>query len=363
MPRRTERSMKPRILAAGLAAAAALAAVPVPALATAEVACSDDVDAALPLELEVAGEVARGIVALPDEAPRGLVTFAHGYGHSSASWAEHARRTADELGVIALAMDYRGTEIIPRDGDVHATRGWQVAEGAADTIAAAQRYEAACAGLGTIVNLGVSMGGNTSGLVAAAGALRADGSPLFDRWIAAEPAANVIETYLEASLLAPANATAANAKADIEREMGGTFDEVPDVYRERAVVLRADDIAASGVEHVTVIHGLDDGLVPPNQARELVTALRAEGVPTTMVQATLRDAATERDTTITGYVAGQVDPAYRSPFAGHASERSTTHVVMRQAFAALAAAFDGAGALCDGEYVIADGTVTGSCTD
>jgi hypothetical protein len=324
--------------------------------------CWDAVEAALPIVVDVDGEEAHGIVALPSAPPVGLVTFAHGYGHTSASWVEHARRTADELGVIALAMDYRGTEITPRADDVPSSRGWQVAEGAADTVAAARRFEAACPGIGTIVNLGVSMGGNTSGLVAAAGALRADGTtPLFDHWIAVEPAANVIETYLEASLLAPANSTAANAKADIERQMGGTIAEVPAAYRERTVVLRAPDIAASGVQHVSVIHGLDDGLVPPNQARELVTALRVEDVPTSMFQVTLRDAQTEQDTTITGYAAGQADPAYRSAFAGHASERSTTHLVMRVAFERLGQVMTGDALLCDGEYHIADGSYSGGC--
>ena len=325
--------------------------------------CTDKRDTAVAFSIPVDGEEATGRYALPASTPTGMVTFAHGYGHTSASWEEHLRRTADELGVIAVAMDYRGTEIIPREGDVPTSRGWRVAEGAADTIAAAQMFEALCPGLGTITNMGVSMGGNTSGLIAAEGATRADGSPLFDYWINVEGATNVIETYNEARLLAPANATAANAAADIEQEMGGTFEEVPEVYAERAVVTRAADIAAGGVRNVIMVHGLDDGLVPPNQTREMATALRAEDVPTVVTTVSLRDDQTEQDTTITGYAGGQLDPDYVSPLAGHASERSTTHMVMREAWGTLAAIHTGTWLDCDGDWHwdSATGMRTGAC--
>jgi hypothetical protein len=320
--------------AAVLCVALVLAALPA-AAETLTPDCTDDVDEAVPFSVDVDGEEATGHFALPEAAPTGMVTFAHGYGHTSASWTEHLRNAARDLGVIALAMDYRGTEIIPREGDVPTSRGWRVAEGAQDTITAATLFETTCPGLDTITNFGVSMGGNTSGLVAAAGATRSDGSPMFDYWINVEGATNVIETYLEARTLAPANTTAANAAADIEAEMGGTFEEVPEVYAERAVVTRAADIAASGVRNVIMVHGVDDGLVPPNQTREMASALRAEDVPTVVTTVSLRDEQTEKDTTITGYVAGQVDPDYRSPLAGHASERSTTHMVMVEALRTL----------------------------
>ena len=344
--------MNLRLLLAAVSVAIVASALPAAALpeqAQAPVRCVDHRDEAVAFSVPVDGEEATGFYALPDTPPTGMVTFAHGYGHTSASWIEHLNRTADELGVIALAMDYRGTVITPREGDVPTSRGWQVAEGAADTIAAATLFEKACAGLGTITNFGVSMGGNTSGLIAAAGATRSDGTPMFNYWINVEGATNVIETYNEARALAPANKTAANAAADIEREMGGTFEQVPEVYQERAVVTRAGDIADSGVTNVLMVHGLDDGLVPPNQSREMATALRAEGVPTWLTTVSQRDAQTEQDTTITGYAGGQADPDYRSPLAGHASERSTTHMVMRTAFDALTRIHTGDWATCDGE--------------
>ena len=331
--------------------ASALPAAALPDQSQVPLRCVDHRDTAIAFSLPVDGEEATGFYALPDTQPRGMVTFAHGYGHTSASWVEHLKRTAAELDVIALAMDYRGTIITPREGDVPTSRGWRVAEGAADTIAAAQMFEKECPGMGTITNMGVSMGGNTSGLIAAAGATRSDESaPLFDYWINVEGATNVIETYNEARVLAPANTTAANAVADIEAEMGGTFEEVPEVYRERSVVTRADDIAASGVRNVLMVHGVDDGLVPPNQTREMATALRRQGVPTWVVTVSQRDEQTEQDTTITGYAAGQLDPDYRSPLAGHASERSTTHIVMRTAFEALTKIYTSAWRDCDADW-------------
>ncbi|MBW3609242.1 MAG: HAMP domain-containing protein, partial [Actinobacteria bacterium] len=182
---------------------------------------------------------------------------------------------AGELGVIAVAMDYRGTEIIPREGDVPTSRGWRVAEGAEDTIAAAQLFEASCPGLGTISNFGVSMGGNTSGLVAAEGATRADGlTPLFDYWIAVEGVHNVIETYQEARVASLAVEFARTTVEDIEAEMGGPFESHSPVFAERTNVNRVDDIAGSGVRGVLLVHAYEDGTVPYNQSGEMARRLR-----------------------------------------------------------------------------------------
>ena len=89
----------------------ALAAVPrvalvvagaVPALAVpkqvppgqAKKMCTDREDGVKDISLPVAGETATGRYALPAQAPETLVVFAHGYGHTSDSWAEHMRQHA-----------------------------------------------------------------------------------------------------------------------------------------------------------------------------------------------------------------------------------------------------------------------------
>lgn len=119
---------------------------------------------------------------------------------------------------------------------------------------------------------------------------------------------------------APANAFAAAAQEDIEEAFGGTFEEKPEVYLDRTVVARADDIAASGVRGVVVVHGAADGLVPYDQSRELAAALRARGVPVHFSTVLTRPVGTGAGTTIDGYV----PVPHESPFAGHGTESDET---------------------------------------
>lgn len=339
------------VLAVGLSA--------MPLSASVAVACRDDVDEAAGLTVDVGGEPATGLVALPDKQPKGIVVFAHGYGHTAESWRRHIVRVAAQDGVIAIAMNYRGDIVSPpaTAGGLPSSRGWQVAEGAQDSIAAAKVYENACASAKTIVMYGVSMGGNTAGLAVAEGATRANGKPLFDFWVQVEGASNLVETYQEARLVGlSGNAYAQNATADIERQTGGTFEEVPEAYLERTVVARVDDIAASGVKGVIVVHGVDDGLVPYNQSRELVAALHAVRVPAQMHTVLTREPGTEAGTTGTGTFLGPTGQ-YQSPFAGHASEASETHTVGMAGFRLLSDLFVRQDVHC-GEFVI-DGS-TGS---
>ena len=292
--------------------------------------CTGSPASVLRMSLPVEGQQALALVSLPRKKPRGIVVFDHGYGHSMESWREHITRTADTLGVIAIAPNYRGQDV-PPPGQRISSRGWRVAEGAADTIAYAQHFERLCKPTGDNVVYGVSMGGNTSGLVVASKPKGPDGKPLFDYWVDVEGAVNVAQTYLGASALAPGNEFAANASEDIETAFGGTIAEVPGVYAERTVVNRSGDIAAAGLKGVVMVHGAADGLVTYNQSRELQGLLRAQGVPVDMWTAVTRAEDTEPGTTIDGYVpSGQT-----SPFAGHASETSTTHVVGAAGFAAL----------------------------
>lgn len=318
-------------------------------------ACTDTADTAIRFDIPVSGETATGFYALPDSAPTGLVVFSHGYGHSSYSWQHHLRRVAQELDVITIAMDYRGltflsTEKAPGIPD---TRGWNVTKGAEDGIAAAQYFQDECDVTGTIVNYGVSMGGNTSGLMAAAGATRADGTtPLFDYWVDIEGANAVAETYTGARILAPANAFARNAQTDIEAEMGGTFEQQPATYLNRSNITRAADMKAAGLKGVVLVHGVDDGLVTYDQSVTMRALLNVHGVPTQAYTVTFKSPESERETTATGYIGSQLDPEYRSPLAGHASEMSTTHIVSVLGFERLTAIYDGAAPDCTREYVV-----------
>lgn len=286
--------------------------------------CHDDEDVTKELKLPVDGEIATGKYALPEKDPSTLVVFAHGYSHKSDSWVEHMRDAARDHGVLAVTMDYRGT-YVDEEGNI---RGWFVKEGAADMIAATHLFQDKCSSIKQTVLFGVSMGGNSSGLALAQASREqnATGGPLFDYWFDVEGAVNVLETYAGASVLAPANEFASNAKADIEDEMNGTIADDPAGYFDLAVVTHLDEIAASGVKGVVLVHALEDGLVPYNQSREMVPELLSSQIPTEMFTVAGKGDG-ESGTTITGYTGQGV-----SPFAGHASEKSDTHIIMITSF-------------------------------
>lgn len=321
--------MPKRVLALILSLAAI---APIGARAAGNGVCTDDDPGTVSISDAAYGT---GLVAYPSSEPTALAVFAHGYGHRSPSWTQHMGRAAN-AGAIAVTMDYRGTHL----DDAGNVRGWFVQEGADDMVAVTTELLVACPSIDTVVLYGVSMGGNSSGLALTRGATKPadDQLPLFDYWVAAEPAANVIETYVEASAVAPANAFATLAKADIEQAFGGTLAEQPLAYADAAVVARIPDISATGLRGAFVIHGLDDGLVPTNQGRELATALRAVNISTEYLTAARRnpdgDPNHEGGTTLTenagtplftGLGLGQ----YPEPLAGHGSESSQTHIVIQ----------------------------------
>ena len=323
--------------------------------------CIDKADDARAFNLKVDGEKATGRFALPAKQPKALVVYAHGFGHTSASWVEHMKTSAKEHGVIAVAMDYRGIEISPDSNDdgLPESRGWNAMAGAEDLIAAAQHFDKKCKSIEEIALLGVSMGGNMSGLaVALTGAndiKKSSGDPLFDYWFDIEGAVNMTETYLAARAAGPANGTAAAAAEDIEAETGGPIESNPAAYQERTVVARMDDIDAAGLKGTVVVHGVDDGLVPYNQAREMATLLAQAEIPTLLVTIGEKSEETERDTSASGHVLSNVDPEYRSPLAGHASEKSTTHIVMVTAFDYLWSVLDGNGPTAYSETIVSGG--------
>ena len=300
------------------------------------------------LTYDVGGQTAKALYVLPKTKPRGVVVFDHGYSHTMYSWVRHMQRTAATLGVIAVTPDYRGQLDDLRTQPLPSSRGWRVSEGATDTNAVAQLFDATCLkGKGHNVLYSVSMGGNTAGLALAAKPKRTGGTPLFDEWVDVEGAANVTETYLAARQLAPVNEFAKNAVADIEAEMGGTIEQVPGVFAERTVVNRVADIAASGVKGVVMVHGVADGLVSHDESRQLQAQLTAYRVPVDFTAFVTHSTGTEPGTTVDGYAPTGVE----SPFAGHASEASETHDVGMWGFFKLAQVYQEGGVSCRGESV------------
>jgi len=293
----------------------------------AKLVCTGNPRVAHRLDITVAGTKTFGFYAVPTRTAKGIVVFDHGYSHTAYSWVQHLEQVAARDGVIAIAMDYRFQHDTPaaKRGELPTSRGWRVSEGAQDSIAAAQLFDKTCRTGGVNTIYGISMGGNTSGLVVAAKPKRANGKPLFDYWFAIEPAVNMTETWAEATAVAKSgNAFAVNAAADIEEETGGTPATAPAAYQSRTVVARMTDIAAAGLKGVAVVQGVDDGLVPYNQSREIVAELRANRIPTYDMTVLTRGSG-EAGTTLSGNVLGQV--GQESPFAGHASEVSNTQLV------------------------------------
>lgn len=302
--------------------------------------CTGSPTVAHRLDLTVAGTKTFGFYAVPARTAKGIVVFDHGYGHTAYSWIQHVEQVAQRDGVIAIAMDYRFQHDTPpaKGEKLPTSRGWRVSEGAQDSIAAAQLFDRSCRTGGVNTIYGISMGGNTSGLVVAAKPTRANGKPLFNYWFAIEPAVNVTETWAEATVVAKSgNTFAVDAAADIEQETGGTPATATSAYQSRTVVARIADIAAAGLKGVAVVQGVDDGLVPYNQSREIVSELRANRIPTYDLTVLTRGSG-EAGTTLSGNVLGEI--GQESPFAGHASEVSNTQLVGNGGFMLLDDLYD-----------------------
>jgi len=282
---------------------------------------------------------------VPSSPPKGLVVFFHGHGHTAEDWANHhLLRVAEANDVIALAMDYPLPEQLTAPADAYT---WQVAEGAHASNVVAKALKTDC-GLATVVAYGVIMGGNASGIALAESGTNKDFADLYNWWFDIEGADNVIETYNEARALAPANAFAAGAQHGIEAEMGGPIETVPDAYRDHTNLFRVDDIAASGIGGVVMVHAVDDGLVPYNQQREMQAALLSRGKSVqfwTVVTKGRPDP--QGDTTVDGYIPVPHDP----PLAGHSNETNPDSRVSFVGFDRLDALFAGSHPDSSGDFV------------
>jgi acetyl esterase/lipase len=272
-----------------------------------------------PLTVPVDGQPATGLYALPPSAPRGIVVIGHGHTADARDMAGLAQTVATNDGVIALAMDYRDTDLSTRFG-------WRVIEGAQDSIAAAQLFDRSCPGSAGFTNVafGLSMGGNMSGLAVSSGARRADGSPLFDYWFDISGVTNVPEIYADAQAisLVPVHAVSSvgtTAMAEMQQEFGGTPLSNPLAYMANSPVLRASAMKSSGLKGAFVFHGVLDGEVTADMSAQMVAALAAAGIPVDFSTALFKLPGSPSGQTIDGYL-GAFIPGYASPFAGHVSD-------------------------------------------
>lgn len=270
--------------------------------------------------VSVGGETATGLLGVPAGEPLGLVVIAHGYGHNASSHAGHLQHLADQ-GWLGVAMDYRGS-------------GFPLANGSADTRAAIADLDAQY-DFPKRVLYSVSMGTAVAALVLP--------HERFDLWVDNEGLAMLAEVWAEAKAVAPAIPFGATASSQIEAECGGTPAHAPDCYLARSAALRASEFDLGGV---ILTHGVNDGLVGYNQGREMVTALRAEGIPSDHYTV-LGCAAGGEGTTLTGYT-----PLGGLGIAGHGTESNDAHCLTKLSFALLDEALAGATVPSNAEHVV-----------
>jgi hypothetical protein len=318
------------VLAVLASAAAVTPAAAVAASGLPSGSCTGDPAQTAPLTLDVGGQVARGRYALPAAAPTARVVMAHGYSHRVEGWVRHLSRVATNDGALTVAMNYRGlTDLPPDENGIPRSRGYPVKAGGEDLNAAARALLAACPSIRSVVLLGISMGGNASGMAVAARPKRADGTPLYDHWIGVEGAFNLTELYEGSRVVSQISEFAALVKEDIEIETGGTPETQFAAYSERTIVNRSADIAAAGLQSVTFVHGIEDGLAPYDNGEQMTRLMRGQGVPTDFYTVTRRGADDDPDTTLGGYA------GLTTGLAGHGGELSEKHAVIDTGFARL----------------------------
>lgn len=250
--------------------------------------------------------------------PTTLVVMVHGQGNTvEGAWLGHIRETASH-GVAVVAVNFRDN------------MGFPAMQGAEDTIDATHLAKARFPSVTRVLLFGVSMGGCISGIAAA------EAPGLYDYWFNVEGVANLYETYAEAK------GVGHPAAAGIERDAGGTPQQVPTEYARRSPALRASDLAY--LDGVFMVHAVNDGLVPYDQAIEMNAALHAANIPTMFVTVGRENPDHTTHTTGTGQIARLVginDPnewntlGLKAHLAGHSWEGDRDSIVMREAFTAL----------------------------
>ncbi len=160
--------------------------------------------------------------------------------------------------------------------------------------------------------------------------------------LVAEGLSNLVETYAEATAADPTSA------AEIEQETGGKPGAAHNAgYRTRSLaLLKTAHLSRLLIQQAAIIHDVDDGLVPANQAVETRAAFAAAQIAFhgyTVVRNTSTGCSTDHQTTGTSYVGKYVeqytgDSTVKNTLdptlclAGHATETSPNTPVMSTAF-------------------------------
>jgi hypothetical protein len=281
--------------------------------------CTSTSQATQPLSITVDGQTATGLYSLPAAAPKGIVVVGHGFPGTAQSEASLVQQLATDDQVVVLAMDYRGT-------DLSTGLGWRVIEGAQDSIAAAKLFDASCPGSASFTNsvLGISMGGNMSGIAVSSGATRSSGAPLFDYWFDVAGVTNVPEIYTDATAisllpLGSIQTIGQEATAGMNAEFGGNPLTALPAYLNNSPVLRTSQMKSSGLKGVVISHGVLDGEVTSDMSVQMAAALAVTSIPTDVYASVFKIPGTDPGRTLDGDVLGLI-PGYVSPFAGHVSQ-------------------------------------------
>lgn len=271
----------------------------VEAVPGAPIACTAATPAPTRLELVIAGTPSYAYVALPPAAPRGLITYDHGYGDlpGGADQRRDLELIVRRTGAIVVAPVYRGTV----ETGPGTSRGAPLLAGAQDTIALARLYRGACGALPAVA-LGLSMGGTIAGLAAI------EGAGLYDAWVGLNPMQDAITASLVARL-----AGATDFADDLDAEAGGTPLEAPAAYRRRSLYLRHPQLAASGIAGAVLIDASGDSSGAQLQSLGLDPLLRLAGLPLERHIALRRDAGGSAESD--DFFAPLLGEA--SPFPGH----------------------------------------------
>lgn len=223
------------------------------ALALAPVSlAAPDAATVTPYAIEVSGETATGLVAVPASPPRVLVVLCHGFGGSAAGWRGTMESLA-ALGYASVAMDYRGA----RDT-------WKVTAGYQDTLAATLDVQARFPSVERTIVWGVSMGGEVSGLAVAHAP-----AGTYDYWMSSAGVQNLTLLHQRFYPLRPY----------IEAETGGTPEEVPERYAALSPPQHAARIAEHGLARVFLDHARYDPIVEAKHSTEMMMALAATAQP------------------------------------------------------------------------------------